>query len=137
MFFKILLDRSEFIPEIVTLEDSDNDNLCSSTFYLLLPVLFTEDNKISVDWNLITRCLSSPIFGAPGDTAIDGISHGQLHLANGVRSFEDVINSLVYVPCKDTFFFISDVVTQRNGYNAYNAVKYNNSKTHVEHYDER
>lgn len=115
MFFKVILDRSQFIPEFVSLEDTDS-NLSSFTFYLLLPVIITEDNQISVDWNLITRCLSSPIFGAPGDTTV-GISNGQLHLSDEVRSYEDVINSLVYVPCKDTFFFISDVITKKNGYN--------------------
>lgn len=114
MFFKVILDRSQFIPEFVSLEDTDSN--LSSTFYLLLPVIITEDNQISVDWNLITRCLSSPIFGAPGDTTV-GISNGQLHLSDEVRSYEDVINSLVYVPCKDTFFFISDVITKKNGYN--------------------
>lgn len=114
MFFKVILDRSQFIPEFVSLEDTDSN--LSSTFYLLLPVIITEDNQISVDWNLITRCLSSPIFGAPGDTTV-GISNGQLHLSDEVRSSEDVINSLVYVPCKDTFFFISDVITEKNGYN--------------------
>lgn len=130
MFFKVILDRSQFIPEFVSLEDRDS-NLCSFTFYLLLPVLITEDNQISVDWNLITRCLSSPIFRSPEDTA-DGISNGQLHLSDEVRSSEDVINSLVYVPCKDTFFFISDVITEKNGYNVMK-----DSKTHVEHYNER
>ncbi|KAK4391355.1 Dicer-like protein 4 [Sesamum angolense] len=92
-----------------------------------------EDDKISVDWTLVNRCLSSPIFRHPGIGGADETSQvkNYLHLANGQKSVHDVVNSLVYVPCKYTFFFISDILPEKSGYSLYN-----DSKSHVEHYTE-
>ncbi|XP_020549658.1 dicer-like protein 4 isoform X2 [Sesamum indicum] len=133
MFLKIILDRHQFIPEYVSLENNDVYELSSSTCYLLLPVIQHEDDKISVDWTLVNRCLSSPIFRHPGIGGGDETSQvkNYLHLANGQKSVHDVVNSLVYVPCKDIFFFISDILPEKSGYSLYN-----DSKSHVEHYTE-
>ncbi|KAL3535967.1 hypothetical protein ACH5RR_004428, partial [Cinchona calisaya] len=131
MFLKVILDRSEFIPEFVSLESDVISDPIPSTSFLLLPVLFNKHNQISVDWKLVRKCFSSSIFGAPIYPGDDGISlvKGQLHLANGIKSTEEVVNSLVYVPCKGTFFFVSDIVSCENGYSL---IK--DSENHVEHY---
>lgn len=131
MCLKAIIDRSELIPEFVSLENFGSESRLN---YFLLPVLLNEQKDISVDWNLVQRCLSSPIFGAP-EASADHESieiRQQLHLDNGVKSIEDVINSLVYVPCKDTFFFISDIFEEKNAYSSFN-----DSKNHKEHYFER
>lgn len=130
MFLKIILDRSEFISEFVSLEKKENVDLASK-FYLLLPVNLFGDNKISVDWELVRRCLSSPIFGTSVCKNNNKMSKSddQLQLANGSKNIHDVANSLVYVPCKNAFFFISDVVKDKN---AYSICK--DCKNHVEHY---
>ncbi|KAL3824589.1 hypothetical protein ACJIZ3_020618 [Penstemon smallii] len=134
LFLKIILDRREFIPEYVSLEDNDVSEPSSPTFYLLLPVIQHDYAKISVDWTLVRRCLSSPIFRHPGISTGDDISQpkNSLHLANGCKSVHDIVNSLVYVPCKNTFFFISDIFPEKNGYSSYDELK-----SHVEHYNER
>ncbi|CAK9179473.1 unnamed protein product [Ilex paraguariensis] len=132
MFLKVILDRSEFIPDYVPLGELDGCNLSTSTFYLLLPVIMVEcKDTISVDWNLVRKCLSSPIFRTPKDAGDGKIPHlnKQLQLANGPRSVNDVVNSLVYAPCKDTFFFVSEVVQEKNGYSSFK-----DSKTHIDHY---
>ncbi|CAL5339512.1 unnamed protein product [Camellia sinensis] len=131
MFLKVILDRSEFIPEFVSLGKNGFSNLGSSTFYLLLPVILY-GNKMTVDWKLIRRCLSSPIFRNPEDAGDSVLPHlnDHLELANGPHHIDDVINSLVYAPCKDIFFFISDVVRARNGYS-----EFKGSMSHIEHYN--
>ncbi|CAI9097482.1 OLC1v1033915C1 [Oldenlandia corymbosa var. corymbosa] len=131
MFLKIILDRAELSANFVSLEDKVTCNSFSSTSYLLLPVLFNEKNKISVDWKVVRRCLLSPIFRAPECAEDPEVSQfkRQLQLANGIKSEEDVLNSLVYVPCRDTFFFVSDIVFDKNGYSLIKDVK-----NHVQHY---
>lgn len=131
MFLKVILDRSEYIPEVVSLEKNVISNPISSTSYLLLPVLLNEHSNVSVDWKLVRKCLSSSIFGAPNCVRDDGISQVKrpLHLANGIKSTEEVVNSLVYVQCKDTFYFVSDIVSCKN---AYSFIK--DSKNHLDHY---
>ncbi|KAL3623963.1 endoribonuclease Dicer [Castilleja foliolosa] len=133
LFLKIILDRHELIPDYVVLENNDVYESSSSTFYLLLPVILHEHGKISVDWTLIRRCLSSPIFEHPGVGLSDETSQltNHLHLANGCKSVHDVVHSLVYVPCKNTFFFISGIFPGKSGHSLYD-----DSKSHVEHYAE-
>ncbi|XP_057508707.1 dicer-like protein 4 isoform X1 [Actinidia eriantha] len=131
MSLKVILDRSEFIPEYVSLGKNGFSSLGSSTFYLLLPVEHEYKSTMTVDWKLVKRCLSSPIFRSRGDARDSVIPHrnNHLELANGPHNINDVINSLVYAPCKDTFFFISDVVPEKNGYSLYK-----DSTNHKEHY---
>ncbi|KAK4381566.1 Dicer-like protein 4 [Sesamum angolense] len=132
MFLKIIFDRHLFKPEYVSLENNDVYELSTSTFYLLLPVIHHEDDKISVDWTLVNRCLSSPIFRHPGIGGGEETSQAKnyLHLDNGQKSVHDIVNSLVYVSCKGTFFFISDILLEKSGYSLYN-----DSKSHVEPFD--
>lgn len=131
MFLKIVLDRNMFVSEYVSLENDDAYELNSSTFYLLLPVV--PHDKISVDWTLVNRCLSSPIFRNTGPVATDETSQpeNRFHLANGLKSVLDVVNSLVYVPLKDAFFFISDILPHKSGYSLHD-----DAKSHMEHYAE-
>ncbi|KAA8522907.1 hypothetical protein F0562_009330 [Nyssa sinensis] len=133
MCLKVILDRTEFIPEFVSLEKNDLTKSGSPTFYLLLPVILHEcENTVSVvDWKLVRRCLSSPVFRTPeyaGDNIIPHLDN-HLQLANGPRSIDNVVNSLVYAPCKDTFFFISDVLPEKNGHSLVE-----DSTNHIEHY---
>ncbi|XP_051131155.1 dicer-like protein 4 isoform X2 [Andrographis paniculata] len=133
MFLKIILDRHEFIPQHVSLEEDDIIESGSLTRYLLLPV-FEHENQFSVDWALVQKLLSSPIFKCPKTDIGNEASHlnNPLHLADGSWSFDNILNSLVYVPGKDTFFFISDILPDKNGHSLYDG-----SKTHIEHYAER
>ncbi|KAK9269302.1 hypothetical protein L1049_001073 [Liquidambar formosana] len=131
MFLKVILERSEFVPEFVPLGKSDIYQLNSSTFYLLLPVILHNcKNIVTVDWKIIRRCLSSPIFRTPTDAIHNGIlpSDNYLQLANGFRSINDVVDSLVYAPYKKAFFFVSDVLDDKDGYS-----RYKESTSHVEH----
>uniref|UniRef100_A0A5B7C289 Putative dicer-like protein 4 isoform X2 n=1 Tax=Davidia involucrata TaxID=16924 RepID=A0A5B7C289_DAVIN len=131
MCLKVILDRTKLIPEFVSLEKNDFTNSSSSTFYLLLPVIPHEyERTMTVDWKLVRRCLSSPIFGNSGDAGDNLIPHSNKHLqlANGPKSLNDVLHSLVYAPCKDTFFFISDVLPEKNGRSPFK------DSTHIEHY---
>lgn len=120
MFLKLVLDRTEFVSEFVPLGKHDFSRSSSSTFYLLLPVILGNNYKIaSIDWRTIKKCLSSPVFRAPGD-ALGRKSHpSDIRLASGFKSISDVKNSLVYAPYKSTFYFITDVVQERNAYSPY------------------
>ncbi|XP_047944446.1 dicer-like protein 4 isoform X1 [Salvia hispanica] len=134
MFLQIILDRHKFVSEYVSLKNDDVYNSSSATFYLLLPIEPIEHGSISVDWALIKRCLSSPIFKLPRLDVGDQTSQSSkyLHLANGHFSSDDVVNSLVYVPCNHKFFFISEVYWEKNGYSLHGV-----SKDHVQHYKEK
>ncbi|KAH0970234.1 hypothetical protein GBA52_022390 [Prunus armeniaca] len=120
MFLKLVLDRTEFVSEFVPLGKHDFSRSISSTFYLLLPVTLGNNYNIaSIDWRTIKKCLSSPVFRAPGD-ALGRKSHrSDIRLASGYKSISDVKNSLVYAPYKSTFYFITDVVQERNAYSPY------------------
>lgn len=133
MCLKVLLDRQEFKSEYVSLEDNNVCDSDSSTFYLLLPVVEHEHGGFAVDWTLISGCLSSLIFKHASSDLENNICQatGHLHLANGLTSLNAVSSSLVYLPCKGTFYFISDILTEKNAYDPYNV-----SQTHVEHYSE-
>ncbi|XP_062157664.1 dicer-like protein 4 isoform X2 [Alnus glutinosa] len=119
MYLKIILDRSEFIPEFVPLGKNDTCKSSSSTFYLLLPVvLHDNESTITVDWEIVRRCLSSPVFRASEDDMVKEhfpLDDEHLQLFNGYRSISDVENSLVYCPHKKAFFFITNVVHGKNG----------------------
>ncbi|KAK3033196.1 hypothetical protein RJ639_036988 [Escallonia herrerae] len=132
MCLKIILDRSELIGEHVSLGKSDCINSSSPTFYLMLPVIrHTYKNSMTIDWKLVRRCLSSSIFRTSKDAGENAIldPKSNLHLANGLKSKEDVVGSLVYAPCKNTFFFVSEVVLDKNGYSTAKE-----SINHVDHY---
>ncbi|XP_057968362.1 dicer-like protein 4 isoform X2 [Malania oleifera] len=133
MFLKIILDRSEFIPSFLQLEKNDICKSGSLTFYLLLPVILDElKNTMTVDWKVVRRCLSSPIFRTPAYAGNEiGTSNNCLQLDNGPTRINDIEDSLVYVPYKKKFFFVSRVLHEKNGYSPYN-----DSTSHVEHLNE-
>ncbi|KAF3452999.1 hypothetical protein FNV43_RR03432 [Rhamnella rubrinervis] len=137
MFLKVILDRREFVPEFVPLGQYDSSKASPSTFYLLLPVTFRDnENTMCIDWKVIRKCLSSPIFRSPRDAMDENIfpSDAQLQLANGCRRIRDIENSLVYARHKDVFFFITNVVFDKNGYSPY---KDSGTLSYVEHLNER
>ncbi|KAK4265332.1 hypothetical protein QN277_026397 [Acacia crassicarpa] len=119
---KIILDRSEFVHEFVPLGRADVLQTSTSTFYLLLPVIMKDSEKtMSVDWNTVKRCLSSPIFRLPEQTVTSKLfpCDGTLQLADGCRSVRDLENSLVYAPHKKLFYFITKIVYEKNGLSPY------------------
>lgn len=135
MFLKVLLDRSDLQREFVPLgQGRHNDvNSSSSTYYLLLPVISQNSNsRISVDWNTIRRCLSSPLFGNPTDTTAKTDVSREFHLtlADGSKRQSDVENSLVYAPYKKLFYFITNINFEKRGCSQY---KDSEPLTHAEH----
>lgn len=133
MFFKVILDRSKFLSEYVPLGNNEVFASSSSTFYLLLPVILHNcENKVMVDWKIIKRCLSSPLFKTPAEAVENGNfpSGVCLELANGCRDVRDVKNSFVYAPHKVAFYFITNIVGEKNGYSPY---RDSGTLSHVEH----
>lgn len=142
MFLKVILDRSDLQREFIPL-GQDNDFNSGSSNYLLLPVILQKSNScVSVDWNTIRRCLSSPLFGNPTHRTVfgnpthrtaktDALSRFPLTLANGSkRKSEDVENSLVYAPYKKLFYFITSINFEKSGGSRY---KDSDPLTHAEH----
>ncbi|XP_057416862.1 dicer-like protein 4 isoform X3 [Lotus japonicus] len=136
MFLKMILDRLEFASEFVDLVKGAEAQTSTPTFYLLLPVILQEyDNVMKVDWKTVKQCLSSPIFRHPVDTVDkkkDFPSDIQLQLGNGYRSVRDVENSLVYVPHKKLFYFVTNIDYLKNGFSPYNK-----DSSYVDHFIEK
>ncbi|XP_022729085.1 dicer-like protein 4 isoform X2 [Durio zibethinus] len=133
MFLKVILDRSKLLSEFVPLGNNEFLASSSSTFYLLLPViLHNSENKVTVDWRIVQRCLSSPLFKTPAEAVKNENfrSDACLQLANGCKSIRDVENSLVYAPHKKAFYFIANIVGEKNGYSLY---RDSGTLSHVEH----
>lgn len=130
MCLKIILDRSEFMCGHVPLKNNKVSESNSSIFYLVLPVIPQEcDNSISVDWMVIRRCLSSPIFAPHGHLLSTRITlDSYLQLADGPASVNDILNSLIYVSYKKSFFFVSQILPDKNGFSLHNS-----STSHIEH----
>ncbi|KAF7839620.1 dicer-like protein 4 isoform X3 [Senna tora] len=137
MFLKIILDRSEFVPEFVPLGKNDIFQASASTFFLLLPVVLQNNkNTMTVDWNTVKRCLSSPIFRHPEDIVNHKPfpMHSNLQLADGYRSVRDLENSLVYAPHKKLFYFVTNIVHEKNGLSPYED---SGSSSYVDHLIEK
>ncbi|KAL4589871.1 hypothetical protein LXL04_002782 [Taraxacum kok-saghyz] len=137
MWLKAIVDKSDFTKDYVQLGKDDVSN-SMSTFYLMLPVTVNDENGglMTVDWKLITRCLSSPIFKSPEDvttTFSQTVSSNDdcLYLTNGSTKVNDILNSLVYVPCKDIFFFVSEVVHDKDAFDLFKE-----DTSYVNHYAE-
>lgn len=121
MWLKAIVDKSEFVRDFVRL-GKDDVSSPMSTFYLLLPVIVDKyRGSMTVDWKLITKCLSSPIFRIPEDNTCDQTSHmnNWLYLSNGPTKINDIMNSLVYVPCKDTFYFVSGLLPDQDAFSLF------------------
>ncbi|KAJ9557988.1 hypothetical protein OSB04_012602 [Centaurea solstitialis] len=121
MWLKAIIDKSEFAMDFVQLGKDDVSSPIS-TFYLLLPVSVDRyRGTMTVDWKLITKCLSSPIFKTPEANTSHQTSHtnNYLHLSNGPTKIDDIMNSLVYVPCKDTFYFVSGLLHNLDAFNVF------------------
>jgi len=135
MFLKIILDRLEFVSKFVELGAKSHTS--TSTFYLLLPVILKEyDDVMKVDWKTVKRCLSSPIFRHPEVTSDKIVTSMDNHLllANGYRSITDVENSLVYVPHTKLFFFVTNVIYEKNGFSLH---KNSETSSFVDHLNEK
>lgn len=130
MFLKIILERSEFVANFVPLGTNIVCESRSSTFYLLLPVIPKDHlGMMTIDWKVIKKCLSSPVFSASPEVAdCQNTPNGTLKLVDGPASVNDVLNSLVYAAHKKSFFFVSELLIKRNAYNTHNA-----SSSHIDH----
>lgn len=118
MILKVILDRLEFVSEFVPLGKKSSPD----TFYLLLPVIYNDrENKLSIDWKAIRKCLSSPIFRPATNIKENKLlaSENYLQLSNEARRPSDIEGSLVYVPHKSSFYFIVDTVNEMNGHSPY------------------
>lgn len=116
MFLKIIIDREDFFSDFVKLGMNDSCQAKPSTAYLLLPVRRNEnENRLSVDWKLIRKCLSSPVFGT-GDNVLNvpdscSVPAGNCFvLADGPVSKSDIVNSLVFTPHNKLFFFVDGIL---------------------------
>ncbi|XP_038879795.1 dicer-like protein 4 isoform X2 [Benincasa hispida] len=132
MFLKVILDRSEFVQEYIPLRNNDSRSI-SPTSYLLLPVTFHDNEEsVIIDWRVIKRCLSSQIFQNHACSIVKEAASSYTHLTlyDGRRRSNDIENSLVYVPYKGEFFFVTNIVWGKNGYSQY---KNSGSSSHFEH----
>ncbi|KAF5749551.1 hypothetical protein HS088_TW04G01520 [Tripterygium wilfordii] len=129
MCLKIILDR-ELLLESVPLGKDRSCKSSSSTFYLLLPVIFDAHERTAyVDWEVVRRCLSSPVFGTPCDTLDTEVSH--LQLADGFRSISDIESSLIYAEHKKKFYFITNI---RHDMNAYSPHRSSGASNYMDHF---
>lgn len=132
MFLKVILDRSEFVQDSIPLRNNVSRSI-SSTSYLLLPVIFHDnEGSVFIDWKVIRRCLSSQIFQNHACSIVKETASSDTYLTlyNGRRRSSDIENSLVYVPYKREFFFVTDIVREKNGYSRY---KNSGSSSHFKH----
>lgn len=135
MFLKVILDRLEFVSNFVELSAESNTH--TSTFYLLLPVILKEyDDVMKVDWKTVKRSLCSPIFRHPEDTLDKKVTplDNHLQLANGYKSIRDIENSLVYTPHTKVFFFVTNVIYEKNGFSPF---KDSDTSSYVDHLHEK
>lgn len=123
MLLKIILDRSEFVANFVPLGSNIFCESRSSTFYLLLPVIpHDHQGMMTVDWEVIKKCLSSPVFNASSEVADhQNYADSSLKLVDGPASVNNILNSLVYVAHKKSFFFVSELLSEKNAYSSHNA----------------
>ncbi|XP_042491944.1 endoribonuclease Dicer homolog 4 [Macadamia integrifolia] len=119
MFLRIILDRTDFMSDFVPLGKNEKSQSRSLTFYLLLPVREHEhEDTMTIDWNIVRKCLSSPVFKLPSIAAEKGVLpvNQTLKLASGPADIADILNSLVFIPHKKSFFFIDGILPEINGY---------------------
>lgn len=125
----------DFDSDFYTLGISESTCVSSSSiFYLLLP-LFGDDyaKNMNVDWETIKICLSSPIFSNPEKSICrifpNSDSSETLRLADGLFHTRDVLNSLVFTSRTKVFYFVVEILREKNGYSKKNGPK------KLSHYD--
>lgn len=129
MFLKIILDRSEYFNDGVAL-GKINASL-SSNFYLLLPVMEQRYVKNrAIDWETVKRCLSSPTFVQHVSYEGDLMGNNTLELFNGQENVSDILNSLIFVPHNQLFYFVDDLLPKINA----NSQKAPGDTSYAEHY---
>lgn len=130
MYLKVILERSTFSSEYVCLGKISKTHFHMLTSYFLLPVSGHGGKEtLTIDWPLITRCLSSPIFQSHvGKTGVVATGN-YLKLAEGLANTHDIMDSLVFVPYKNSFFFVSGILDDKNGWSPYQG-----KVNFVEHY---
>ncbi|KAF9614411.1 hypothetical protein IFM89_018556 [Coptis chinensis] len=137
LFLKIVLDRSEFFANFVKLGKNASSQASHSAFYLLLPVRQNDcEGRLTVDWKLIRRCLSSPVFGTQKDV-LDSVNvpdGSSLILADGPASKSVIVNSLVFTPHKKLFFFVDDILP---GIDANSPFTDRSCSNYVDHYAQK
>ncbi|KAF5182541.1 Dicer-like protein, partial [Thalictrum thalictroides] len=137
LYLKIILDREEFFADFVPLEKKDSIQSKPSNSYLLLPVRQNKhEHKLAVDWELIKRCLSSPVFGAQKNALDSGlVAAGKpLILADGPASTSDVVNSLIFTPHNKLFFFVDGILS---GMDANSPFTDASSANYLQHYTQK
>ncbi|XP_010932228.2 endoribonuclease Dicer homolog 4 isoform X2 [Elaeis guineensis] len=137
MFLKVILDRSDLSSEFVPLGKYDASQHSSSIFYLLLPVKQQRyGENLTVDWTTIRRCLSSPVFG-PITNLCEKDPHPMndtLELLNGPINKCDVLNSLVFTPHNNLFFFVDGILHETNASSQYRGTR---AMSYAEYYQNR
>lgn len=139
MFLKVILDRSEFVQEYIPLRNNVSRTI-SLASYLLLPVIFHDNERsVFIDWKVIRRCLSSQIFHNPPCSIVKETAPSEMRLEDvylklddGRSRSRDIENSLVYVPYKREFFFVTEIVRRKNGYSRYKDSG-SSTSSHFEH----
>lgn len=134
MFLKVILDRSDFFGDFVALGKNAASSQHSSTFYLLLPVKQNKcDSTMNINWEIVRRCLSSPIFKHP-IASCERDPHpisNSLELRNCRFSESDVLNSLVFTPHNKFFYFVDGILHETNAH-----CQHKPGTSYLEHYME-
>ncbi|XP_009418500.3 endoribonuclease Dicer homolog 4 isoform X1 [Musa acuminata AAA Group] len=137
MFLKIILDRSEFYSDLVPLGKCNASQDCSSKSYLLLPVIeqLYEGQKM-IDWTTVRCCLTSPAFiDVSAKFEKDPCRTSEkLQLINGSVNKTDVVNSLVFTPHNNLFFFVDGILYETNANSCYKGTK---CESYAEYYRDR
>ncbi|XP_042377592.1 endoribonuclease Dicer homolog 4-like isoform X1 [Zingiber officinale] len=126
MFLKIILDRSEYSSNFVPLGMLNETHDVSSNSYLLLPVTEQIYVEKKIDWTTIRRCLSSQTFTnrTSAFNKASDFNDDTLQLLSGSVNKSDVLNSLVFTPYNNLFFFIDDIYYGTNGNSPYQNTSY-------------
>ncbi|URE34705.1 hypothetical protein MUK42_13295 [Musa troglodytarum] len=137
MFLKIILDRSEFYSDLVPLGKCNASQDCSSKSYLLLPVIeqLYEGQKM-IDWTTVRHCLTSPAFIDVSATFENApcCTSDKLQLLNGSVNKADVVNSLVFTPHNNLFFFVDGILYETNANSCYKGTE---CESYAEYYRDR
>lgn len=134
MSLKVILERSVFSSDFVSLGERSDSHDTALTFYLFLPVIVRSDgDDKAVDWETVQRCLSSPVFGNSTNSEDLQPTSDRMKLRNGTFKVSDIMNSFVFTPHNRKYFFVQGINHEKNAY-TYKSEKY---PTYDAHYKER